>query len=216
MRYFFIFFVCICIVHVAYAQEPTFSVQGRLVDNADGSGLPGATVLFINVKDSALSRVGATNELGAFKVDNLEKAFYRLNLSSMGYKPSTRIIRLTGALDLGAIGIEADTKVLDNIEVIGEVVPMEKKGDTLLYNADAFKVNPDASATDLVRKMPGIVVDNSGVTANGEQIEQVLMDGKRFFGQDPLLSLNTIPAEVVNKVEVFDQLSERCAVYRFQ
>jgi hypothetical protein len=209
MRYFFIFFVCICIVHVAYAQEPTFSVQGKIVDNADGSGLPGATVLFINVKDSALSRVGATNELGAFKVDNLEKAFYRLNVSSMGYKPSTRIIRLTGALDLGAVGIEADTKVLDNIEVIGEVVPMEKKGDTLLYNADAFKVNPDASATDLVRKMPGIVVDNSGVTANGEQIEQVLMDGKRFFGQDPLLSLNTIPAEVVNKVEVFDQLSER-------
>jgi hypothetical protein len=69
------------------------------------------------------------------------------------------------------------------VEVIGEVVPMERKGDTLLYNADAFKVNPDANATDLVRKMPGIVVDNSGVTANGEKIEQVLMDGKRFLGK---------------------------------
>jgi hypothetical protein len=107
MRSAFILFVCISIASVAFAQEPTFSVQGRIIDNADGSGLPGATVLFINVKDSALSRVGATNENGAFKVDKLEKAFYRLNVSSMGYKPSSRIIRLTGTLDLGAIGIEA-------------------------------------------------------------------------------------------------------------
>lgn len=201
--------LCLFSIQIANAQEYTFSVQGRVVDGADGSGIPGVTVLFVNVKDSARSRVGATSEDGAFNINKLEKAFYRLNVTSMGYKPYTRILRLTGAIDLGNIGIEVDTKMLDDIEVLGDIVPMEKKGDTLLYNADAFKVNPDASATDLVKKMPGIVVDNSGVSANGEKIEQVLMDGKRFFGQDPLLSLNTIPAEVVNKVEVFDQQSER-------
>jgi len=196
-------------IQTTHAQESIFIVKGRIVDADDGSGIPGATVLFINVKDSAQSRGGATDENGVFKIEKLGQAFYKMNVESLGYKPLIRIMRLTTSIDLGNIGIESDTEVLENIDVIGEVIPMEKKGDTLLYNADAFKVNADASATDLVSKMPGIVVDNSGVSANGEKIEQVLMDGKRFFGQDPLLSLNTIPAEVVNKVEVFDQMSER-------
>ncbi len=200
---------CTFLVQVAQAQESTFTLKGQIIDATDGSGLPGATVLFINVKDSTRSKGGATDENGNFTVSKLEKAFYRMNVISMGYKPITRIMRVTASADLGKISLESDTKMLDDIEVKGEVVPMEQKGDTLLYNADAFKVNPDASATDLVKKMPGIVVDESGVSANGEQIQQVLMDGKRFFGQDPLLSLNTIPAEVVNKVEVFDQMSER-------
>jgi len=192
-----------------WAQEISFALTGNIVDSNSGAGVPGATVLFVNVKDSTRSKFSATDGEGAFKVDELEKAFYKLRISSMGYKPYIRIMRVTSSANLGNIAIEQDEKVLKEIVVEGEVVPMERKGDTLLYNADAFKVNPDASATDLVSKMPGIVVDNSGVTANGEQIEQVLMDGKRFFGQDPLLSLNTIPAEVVNKVEVFDQMSER-------
>jgi hypothetical protein len=191
------------------AQQATFKVQGKVVDKTDNSALPGATVLFRSVKDSSAIRAGVTDAAGLFAVSELAQAFYRVRVQSLGYKSFTKIVRLRSDMDLGAILLERDTKVLDNVEVIGEVVPMERKGDTLLYNADAFKVNPDANATDLVRKMPGIVVDNSGVTANGEKIEQVLMDGKRFFGQDPLLSLNTIPAEVVNKVEVFDQMSER-------
>ena len=192
------------------AQENLLTVQGTVIDHADGSAIPGVTVLLVNVKDSTLSRFGVTDEKGAFKIDKVEKAFYRININSMGYKPYTRILRIaTDNFNFGSIALQEDTKMLDNVNVIGEVIPMEQKGDTTLYNADAFKVNPDASTTDLISKMPGIVVDNSGVSANGEKIEQVLLDGKRFFGQDPLLSLNTIPAEVVNRIEVFDQMSER-------
>ena len=112
-------------------------------------------------------------------------------------------------MNLGRVFVKQDSKLLEAIEVKGDVVAMEIKGDTLQYNADAFKVNQDASTKDLVSKMPGIVVDGTGVSANGETIQQVLLDGKRFFGQDPLLSLNTIPAEVVKNVQVFDQQSEQ-------
>ncbi len=209
MKSIFSILLILSLVRPVFAQETSFEITGRVVDVDDGTSIPGASVLFINVKDSTRSRFAASDDNGAFKVTKLEKAFYRLNVTSMGMKPYTRILRVTMDANLGNIGLEEDERVLDEIEVIGDVVPMEKKGDTILYNAGAYKVNPDASATDLVRKMPGIVVDNSGVSANGEKIEQVLMDGKRFFGQDPLLSLNTIPAEVVNKVEVFDQMSER-------
>jgi hypothetical protein len=192
------------------AQDNLLTVQGTIIDHADGSAIPGVTVLLVNVKDSTLSRFGVTDSKGAFEITRVEKAFYRININSLGYKPYTRILRITvDNYNFGAIALQEDTKMLENVNVIGEVIPMEQKGDTTLYNADAFKVNPDASTTDLISKMPGIVVDKSGVSANGEKIEQVLLDGKRFFGQDPLLSLNTIPAEVVNRIEVFDQMSER-------
>ncbi len=194
----------------------TIAVKGVVADAADGSVIPGAVVRMINVKDSALSRYSVSNEQGAFTIDKIEKAFYKISVTSLGYKPYSTIIRTAVVdMDLGSILIEQDTKVLENINVIGEAIAVEQRGDSTIYNADAYKVNKDASTADLVSKMPGITVDKTGVSANGEKIQQVLLDGKRFFGQDPLLSLNTIPAEVVKKVEVFDQMSERSQLTGF-
>lgn len=200
----------------AAAQETTVNATGTLRDATDGSGLIGATVLFQNVKDSTKTRYTVTGLNGEFTVTHLEKAFYRITIQSLGYVSNTRIVRV-GELDLplGVIKLEPDTKMLNAIEIKGDVVPVEQKGDTVQYNADAFKVNADASSLDLVKKMPGIVVDQSGISANGETVQQVLLDGKRFFGQDPLLSLNTIPAEVVQKVEVFDQQSQQSQMTGF-
>ena len=203
-------------VATAVAQEAPWSLSGQVIDASDTSGVAGATVMMINVKDSTRSRFVATETDGKFTISNLEQAFYRLQISSVGYEPYRRIFRLTLAeTDLGVIRLEPDVKVLDEISVEGEVVPVEQLGDTTQYNADAFKTNPDANARDLVSKMPGIVVDSDGVSANGESIEQVLLDGKRFFGQDPLLSLNTIPADMVDKIQVYDEESEQSQLTGF-
>ncbi|MDF9799302.1 hypothetical protein OKW21_004565 [Catalinimonas alkaloidigena] len=204
------------LISTAVAQDMPWRLTGRIIDASDTSGVIGATVMMINVKDSTRSRFVATESDGNFTINNLEKAFYRLQISSVGYKPYRRIFRLTQAeTDLGVIQLEPDVKLLDEISVEGEVVPVEQLGDTTQYNADAFKTNPDASARDLVSKMPGIIVDSDGVTANGESIEQVLLDGKRFFGQDPLLSLNTIPADIVDKIQVYDEESEQSQLTGF-
>lgn len=192
------------------AQSPAINISGKVIDQSDGAGLPGATVLIVNIKDSLKSKYGVTDDDGYFQIKNLEQAFYRINIASLGYKPSSKIIRITELIgNLGNLSLERDISVLNEIEVKGEVVAMEMKGDTLQYNAQAFKTNPDASAKDLVTKMPGIEVNNTGVTSNGESIEQVLLDGKRFFGQDPLLSLNNIPAEIVNQIQIYDELSDQ-------
>lgn len=204
------------IAHFVGAQEVTVKVSGVLVNGANGSGVVGATVILVNIKDSLRSRYSVTNVEGDFLIEKVEKAFYKIQISSVGYTPYSRVLRI-GTVDqnLGRISIQPDTKMLEAVEITGKIVPVEMKGDTIVFNADAFKVNPDANTKDLVSKMPGIVVDGSGVTANGETIEQVLLDGKRFFGQDPLLSLNTIPAEVVNQIEVFDELSEQSQLTGF-
>ena len=194
----------------SYAQNTSVTVKGGLSDANNGTPLFGATILLRSIKDSTLTKGAVSDEQGKFLFQQVERAFYRMEIKSLGYKPFQKLIRVTDiALNLGNINLEQDTEVLKDVEVKGELIPVEQRGDTVLYNADAFKVNPDASTMDLVRKMPGIVVDGSGVTANGESIEQVLLDGKRFFGQDPLLSLNSLPAEVVDKIEVFDQQSEQ-------
>ena len=193
-----------------YRSGKKWSVQGVLADGDDATEVVGATVLMVNVRDSTQSKYAITDVNGAFKIENAEESFYNLSITSMGYKPYSKVVRL-GVVDmnLGRVFVKQDSKLLEAIEVKGDVVAMEIKGDTLQYNADAFKVNQDASTKDLISKMPGIVVDGTGVSANGETIQQVLLDGKRFFGQDPLLSLNTIPAEVVKNVQVFDQQSEQ-------
>ena len=200
----------------ANAQDEVRSASGQVSDASDKTGVVGATVMMINIKDSTRTRYAVTGNDGSFTVDNLEKAFYRLQVSSVGYKTHQRMLRITlPEVDLGTLSLEQDVKVLDEISIEGEVVPMEQIGDTTQYNADAYKTNPDASATDLVSKMPGIVVDGDGVSANGESIEQVLLDGKRFFGQDPLLSLNTIPADIVDKIQVYDEESDQAQLTGF-
>lgn len=194
---------------VSYSQDPSVLVFGRIVDKTDGSLVIGATVQLYNIKDSTQSKYSITDTNGIFQFPNVDRAFYKLNVKSLGYKPYTKTVRVTNLeLNFGNVYLEQDIRILEGLEVKGEVVAMEVKGDTVLYNAEAYTTNPDATTLDLVTKMPGIVVDNSGVTANGESIEQVLLDGKKFFGQDPLLSLNTLPAEVVDRIEVYDQKSE--------
>ncbi|MGD1960227.1 MAG: outer membrane beta-barrel protein [Fulvivirga sp.] len=192
---------------LSVAQDIKFS--GRLLDQETQEPVVGANVLLINIKDSTGSKYTASDVNGNFVINDASRAFYRLRIQTINYKAYTQILRLTQDVSIGVIGLEPDIKVLDEIKVEGQLIPVEERGDTTVYRADAFATNPDASAADLVGKMPGITVTETGVESNGEAVQQVLLDGKRFFGQDPLLALNTIPAEVVNEVEVFDQLSER-------
>ncbi len=200
----------VCLVCPSKAQGNTSRLEGKLLDASDQSSLIGASVLMINVRDSAKSRFAVTDGDGRFFIDDLEYAFYKMRISSMGYETYERVLRVSiPEMSLGTLLLEPDLRLLEEVTVEGEVIAVQQIGDTTQYNAVAFKTNPDASASDLVSKMPGIVVDNDGVTANGESVEQVLLDGKRFFGQDPLLSLNTIPAEVVAKVQVYDEQSDQ-------
>lgn len=207
---FFLTLILILSASLTYAQDTSYQIEGILIDDSDKSPLIGATVLMINIKDSTRSKFAVADGDGRFVVDELERAFYRLRVSSVGYISYTKLLRVSiPEMKIGTLSIKPDLTVLEQVTVEGEVIAVQQIGDTTQYNAAAFKTNPDASASDLVSKMPGIVVDSDGVTANGESVEQVLLDGKRFFGQDPLLSLNTIPAEVVDKVQVYDEESDQ-------
>src|SRR5205814_4507080 len=107
-------------------------------------------------------------------------------------------------------------KQLGEVTVITKTPPTQQKGDTIQYNASQYKVNPDANAEDLIKKVPGITVDKDGtVTAQGEQVKKITIDGRDFFGDDATAALRNLPSEVVDKIQVFDRLSDQAAFTGF-
>ena len=96
---------------------------------------------------------------------------------------------------------------LGGVTVTSKTPPAQQKGDTIQFNASQFKVNPDATVEDLVKKMPGVTVARDGtVTTQGEQVRKVTIDGRDFFGDDASAALKNLPSDVVDKIQVFDRL----------
>lgn len=195
-----------------YAQKLT--VKGKLVDSSDAP-LPMATILFLNPKDSTLVNFGSTNKDGLFEVKNLNRAEYLFKVTYISQAPlfvkispkSEDII-----IDLGVQKMEPASTVLGEVQIRGERAPVTIKKDTIEFNASSFKTQPNAVVEDLIKKMPGMEVDNDGtIRAQGETVQRVTVDGKEFFGRDPKLATRNLPADAIEKVQVFDRKSDQAA-----
>ncbi len=186
------------------------SLTGRIIDPSDNSPLTGANVL-VNDASGKTVKAGISDENGEFTVRGLQTGTaYTLSISYVGYKTLEKKITINGdMLKAGDLGLEKKPSELEEVSVTGTVPPAVQKGDTIEYNADAFKTNPDAEAEDLVKKMPGVEVDNGTVKAQGEEVKKVTVDGRPFFDQDPTLALRSLPASVVEKIQIFDEQSEQ-------
>ncbi|MFN8353288.1 MAG: TonB-dependent receptor [Spirosomataceae bacterium] len=195
---------------VALAKAQNFQVVGVVVDQTDKTPLIGVTVQVINQADST-KRLGTTTDKdGKFAIKIANRGRYKLRVSYVGYKMVEQLFRTENELkNFGAIEISQDLNQLKEVVVQGTQVRVEQKGDTLLYNANAFKVNQDATTEDLVKKMPGITIENGTVKAQGEDVKRVQVDGREFFGDDATLALRNLPAEIVDKIQVFDRLSDQ-------
>lgn len=198
----------LCSASLAVAQ--TIEVKGRLIDANDKSALIGANVLLINTADST-SRFGVVADTsGRFLFKNIPSASYRMVASYIGYiSYDQRLNFRRTSPDLGEIALKPDAQLLKDVIVKGVAERVEQKGDTTVYNASAFKVNKDANAQDLLEKMPNITIENGQVKAQGENVQKVTVDGREFFGDDATLALKNLPAEVIDKIQVFDRLSDQ-------
>lgn len=183
-------------------------IQGKIADSTTNEPLIGATLIFSKFRDTATKFYASTDINGIFRIE-LEKGGYRLLARYVGYSSVVTPLRANENGTIGTIYLAELAVKMKDVEIIRRIPPVQINGDTTQYNADAFKTNPDANAEDLVTKMPGISIENGTVQAEGEDVKKVLVDGKEFFGDDPKLALKTIPAEMVDKVQVFDQASDQ-------
>jgi len=197
----------------AYAQS--YNIRGKVVDGTNRTAVTGASVSIRKEKDSVPVKGILTDTGGRFVLTGLPPEKYIVKISFFGYKPLIVKVQVVQQnISLGII--KMSVSAFKEINVKGHQIRAEQVGDTVQYNADAFKTNPDATAEDLVKKMPGIVVNTDGsVQAHGETVKQVLVDGKPFFGDDPTTALRNLPSEVIDKVQVYDKLSDQSAFTGF-
>ncbi len=195
-----------------FAQQNSGSVKGKLMDTAGKQPLVQATVSAISMKDSSLSNFTLSSKTGQFEIKDLEPGDYKLVVSHTGFETLKKNFSITASqknVDLGNISISKEFKLLQGVTVTNDA-PIIIKDDTVQFKADAFKTKPNATVEDLLKKIPGVQVDKSGnVTAQGEQVQKVYVDGKEFFGTDPKLATKNLTADMVESVQVFDDMSDQ-------
>lgn len=193
----------------------TFSIKGKIVDDAN-SALPGATISLQHPWGDVVKNT-ATGADGAFVLSGIGKGGYRLVVTAIGFSALKREVTVSNAdVQLGPLTLEPDPVVLSGVDIKATVPISQQKGDTTEFNANAVKVMKDADASDLIEKLPSVTVENGAIKAQGENVTQVLVDGKPFFGNDPAAALRNLPAEVIDKVQIFDQQSEQAQFTGFQ
>jgi hypothetical protein len=186
------------------------SITGKIVEPSDTAGLIGVNVFVAPVDDTAQKNGTVTDAEGNFVIENVAPGQYRLHASYTGFTPHTRTITVSSQpINLGSITLQVSSSTLQTIVVQGQAVQATQIGDTTQFNANSFKTNPDANAEDLVTKMPGVTREDGGLKVNGEEVTEVLVDGKPFFGDDPNAAIKNLPAEIIDKVQVFDKQSDQ-------
>lgn len=192
---------------VTDVSAQTFRLSGKVFEKGGLQPVIGVSVAL--KQNNKVVNGTTTNEKGIFEFAQLKADTYDVHLSYVGLKPKTIRVTLVADKYMGGIFMDKDQNALGELKVEADAVRVEQKGDTTSIHAGAFKVNPDATAEDLLKKMPGITVENGTVKAQGEDVKKVLVDGKEFFGDDANMALKNLPAEIIDKVQVFNRLNDQ-------
>lgn len=203
--------LCLIVTSLSWlaGQTGKLRINGTVVDSS-ATPLVGATVTLMHAADSVLAGFATTQADGGFLIGRLKKDNYLLRITYIGYENHSQLIELKKEVDLGPIQLAEESEILKEVLVKGDRVPVVINGDTIEYNADAFKTQPNAVVEDLLKRLPGVEVERDGtVRAQGEQVNQILVDGKEFFGTDPKVATKNLPADAIDKVQVFNRKSDR-------
>lgn len=187
------------------AQNKT-TVKGIVADSSSKAPVEFATVAIVNAKDTSLVSYTLTDKNGVFKLSGIpvEKPA-KLIISYVGYTTFRRMLDLKkdGVKDFGTILLAGHN--LEEVVIKGERSPVVIKKDTIEFNTEAFKTRPNAVVEELLRKLPGVQVNVDGsILVNGKSISKLLIDGKEFFGNDPKVATKNLDADMVDKIQVYD------------
>lgn len=203
---------------VAFAQK-SGTVKGIVFDTIAKQPVSAATITVLQRKDSSLVTFTMTNSRGEFSLSNIPFGDYRLLVTHVNYHNVNKYFVVSESkkeTDLANIEVSDKNKVLEEVVIQAEAPPVTLIGDTVQYNAGSFKTKPNSVVEDLLKKMPGIQVEKDGtVKAQGQEVKKVLVDGKEFFGNDPKIATKNLPADAVDKVQVYDRQSDMAQLTGF-
>ena len=218
MRIFFPLLVLVCCSFIVQAQK-NGSVKGVAYDTLAQRPVPDATITVLAKKDSSLISFSMTDDAGRFYIDNIPPGDYRLLVTHVAYHNTNKEFKIdtdNKQVELGRVLMNDKAKVLQEVVIQSEAPPVTLIGDTVQYNANSFKTPPNASVEQLLKKLPGVEVGRDGtVKAQGQKVNKVLVDGKEFFGNDPKMATKNLPADAIDKVQVYDRMSDQAQLTGF-
>lgn len=188
--------------------QSTYSIEGYTLDSL-GQGIELASVILLQEKDSVMAGFSVTNPKGRFKIEDVKEGDYKLNITFLGFTDINKKLKVQTDLDLGNLIMTFTNQTLEDVVVSANHIPIKINGDTIEYNADAFKTRPADNVEKLLKKLPGIEVEDDGtIIAHGEEVENVFVDGKDFFGNDPTIATKNLPADIIDDVQLYDRKSD--------
>ena len=212
MKYFLLFLITIVSIP-AFAQSSTGtgSVKGFVYDKQSRESIIGASVMLRSPKDSTVVMATASAESGAFRIP-AGRGRYIMEITFLGYYPYYQDIDITKEnpqLSVDTIFLAENPKMLDDVVIEAKIPDILVKGDTIEYNAGAYMMNEHALLKDLIENIPGAQIDENGdIKINGKKVNKILIDGKEFFGSDIKTALENLPANMINKLQLYNKESE--------
>jgi hypothetical protein len=204
--------ICCFGLSSAIAQQST--LKGTITDTLNKQNLRNAVISVLRTKDSVLVKFTRTNAEGHFEMKNLPAGNFILIVSYPTYADYVERITVENGTEknLGSLPLITKAKLLEEVIVKQRISAIRVKGDTTEYRADSFHVSANADVQELLRKMPGIQVNSKGeITAQGEKVQKVLVDGEEFFSDDPAVVTKNLRADAVDKIQAFDKKSDQAA-----
>jgi hypothetical protein len=189
---------------------PATSLKGKFQDPTTRVAVSGVQIKLTNLADTSDVRRVTAKDDGSFELTGLAVHSYRLEATRLGYAPLVQIIRVTRKdQDAGVLALTPESVPVSGITVTESPAPAVQKGDTTEFRAGAVKTHRDATAEELVQKLPGVTMENGQIKAQGENVQNVLVNGRPFFGNDPTAAMRNLPAEVVDRIQVYDRQSDQ-------
>ncbi len=193
-----------------FSQKMTIS--GNVRDTVSKIQLPNAVAMAVRIKDSSLVAFARTDAKGIFELSGLTIDTLQIIVSHPRFGEQSFYVfgsATNNTFDFGKIILPPKSQQLKEVVIYAFKDPVYYKGDTLIYTADSFKVRPNATVEDLLKKLPGIKVDGQGkITSQGKAVDQVLVDGDEFFGADPTVATKNLAANAVESVQVYEKKNE--------
>src|SRR5690554_5888327 len=194
-----------------YAQD-SFSVRGVVIDTTSELSLENAVINVLHAKDSILVNFIRATKDGSFHMTGLKDGDYIVMVSYPKYTDYVEKFSIdsgSNSHDFGTVSMLLVSQLLKDVVITGRNT-ITIKGDTIEYDASKFTIQPNSKVEDLLAQLPGIQVDKDGkITAQGETVNKVLVDGEEFFGDDPTLVSKNIRGDMVDKVQLYDKKSDQ-------
>ena len=192
-------------ISAALAQR---TVSGKVIEQDSKEAVIQATVSLLKADSSVVSNT-LTNMNGNFSLTAPKDANYIVRITYVGFKTYTKPVTIADGkgVSMGTISMAPDAIMLKGVTATAHVAKVQSKGDTLIYNADAYRTPEGSVVEELVKRLPGAEVDDNGnIKINGKQVTKIKVDNKEFG--DAQTALKNLPTSIIERIRAYDEKSD--------